>query len=182
MFLSEASRLRLEKLTPEALVRVRDASFKRLGIFWLRTVRQVHTRRLKSPTGTMRRSWSLNIKGPVITFFNAARSKDGKFYANFQERGTGVFGPSRRRITPKAGGSGVLSWIPKGPLSAFKVSPATEGGRASSRVFFRSVKGTKPKKVMAISLRLTFSVLDDIVTQEINKELGGGGGAQAVAV
>ena len=57
-------------------------------------------------------------------------------YAVYQEVGTGIYGPMRRRITPKR--AKVLSWI--------ESTPGQAGGPGGRRVFASSVKGSKPQR------------------------------------
>ena len=89
----------------------------------------LESRRLKRRTGTYNRSFRI-IKGALKrTIRNEAP------YAMFIEQGTGLYGPRRRRITPKPGNR-FLRFVVNGRV-----------------VYARSVSGIKPRHILADALR-----------------------------
>ena len=151
---SEAARVKLtESGFDELLKRAKDRS----KLVFLRFLTEESFKRARAQTGTYARSWIVTVKPPGFIIVNTARGAGGFNYPIALEFGTGIFGPRKRKITPIR--AQALSWIPSKPLSAFRVSPTTEAGREGGRVFFKSVKGIKPRRVAARAIARAFPAI-----------------------
>lgn len=88
-------------------------------------------------TGLARRAWVV-VKQATHKYVIEASQGAGAAYMNFLDKGTGLFGPKRRRIKPK-----------RAKQLTF---PIIVGNTVSRWVSVASTKGMKPKKIIANSI------------------------------
>lgn len=102
----------------------------RVGATARARAQQIIAEEMNDRSGKLRTRTNFEVKARgesvLLEFYN-----DAGEYAGFQEYGTGIYGPKKRRIYPKNGT--VLTWI----------DPDT-----GERIFARSVKGVPPKRFM----------------------------------
>lgn len=103
---------------------------KRVGATARARAQQIIAEEMNDRSGKLRTRTNFEVKvsggNVLLEFYN-----DAGEYAGFQEYGTGIYGPKKKRITPKHGK--VLTWIDED---------------TGKRVFARSVRGVPPKRFM----------------------------------
>ena len=103
---------------------------QRVGATARARAQQIIAEEMNDRSGKLRTRTNFEVKviggNVLLEFYN-----DAGEYAGFQEYGTGIYGPKKKRIEPKNGK--LLTWI----------DPDT-----GKRVFARSVRGVPPKRFM----------------------------------
>lgn len=120
----------------------------------LSTQELIRNLRKNSPkdTGRLRGSW-MEFKTGEYT----REVKSSTIYADYLDKGTGIYGPKGKPITPKKTG-GVLR---------FTVPDAKVKGAENGVVFAKSVKGIKPRHFVRNSINETKNKINDIAIKAI---------------
>lgn len=100
-------------------------------------------------TGALQGSWMQFTKGEL-----SREVKSSKIYADYLDKGTGLYGPKHKKIVPKKK-DGVLVFTPR------------HGKFKGEKVFVKSVKGIKPTHFVRNSVKQTRNRVNDFAIKAI---------------
>ena len=109
-------------------------------------------------TGALQGSWMQFTKGEL-----SREVKSSKIYADYLDKGTGLYGPKKKLITPKKK-DGVLRFKSKGVFT----HNAPNGGKGKDGfVYAKSVEGIKPRHFVSKSISQTRNRVNDFAIKAI---------------
>jgi len=132
----------LGRITNARLLKAQRAAMEATAVFTLAQLRQRIPARTSQTRGRMTYRIEQGLSGIVAKVGGKSLSPSGYNILRGLEEGTGLYGPRRQRITPKA--RKVLRFVVgAGPVS----------GTGGTVVFARSVRGMRPRRPFARTRR-----------------------------